>query len=467
MKCSFYLLLLILNLGVFILNIVAYDNATQYINDFTLFLSSVMAIVIHFMLKDSQKNKNPLLALMSFLLIVFFQFRVFSLGYTEYSIVLSRSNSNHVDINYSFFYILCATLIIWYALHFSLPKLEKIKLNCPDKINSSSMLKLVYVSMFLLVIPYLNIPGISSLVSILQSLFFKTPVLLMIAFAFFLKHRDNRSQLIYFIISVFLFFILQTLAGSRSGILTLFYVFVPSLFIQGKVFIKVKHILIGIFLLPVSIFLFTFSTYMRQMDMQKSSIVEKITFVSEAAELQRDLDLKTTLSPVFDRIGFFDYAVETIKQKDAFAAFLNPIFCIKSIVDNVLTPGFDVFGIPKSSNAMRLYYNNLPLLKSSLKMQEYQSDEFTIFGESYVMFYGWFSLIPIFFIFKLFKKMYVIYLKRGNYIKMAFIVYLFIILFNSFGIDWFIFDLVSVLLTYYIFKLICYRHIVSSEILKK
>jgi hypothetical protein len=132
-----------------------------------------------------------------------------------------------------------------------------------------------------------------------------------------------------------------------------------------------------------------------------------------------------------------------------------------SIIDG-LTPGFDVFNVPKSSNSLIGIYGNSGLLKRNDTFYDYQSDQFNVYGEFYVAFYKWFSLIPLFifsFIFSFF------YYKLSNnesisLIWKCFILFQFFNWLRSFGTDWLFIYLIIEYLSYKIFIILFEKKIV-------
>ena len=130
---------------------------------------------------------------------------------------------------------------------------------------------------------------------------------------------------------------------------------------------------------------------------------------------------------------------------------LNFEYYLMSIFDNVLSPGFNLFDTPKFANALIFIYDNKgPPSFKSLISGNYQSDQLTIFGEFYNLLGGWFS-IGIFIILGYFLQKLILRNSRNKfyfYLKNAFIINAFYILINSFGLDWFLFNIISLFFSY-------------------
>jgi hypothetical protein len=158
---------------------------------------------------------------------------------------------------------------------------------------------------------------------------------------------------------------------------------------------------------------------------------------------------------IYERIGYFDFTCEMVTNKRNLSQVINPLNEIRSIIDNALTPGFDLFDQARMSHLVSKYYvykRNIP--KTKFMQLNYQSDELTLFGESYL-------LLPlpinIFFVFLVGLVFRILWIQRGNMsvlkrlIRRAIAIYLFEELLSSYGIDWFILDTICMYITYKIF----------------
>ena len=88
-------------------------------------------------------------------------------------------------------------------------------------------------------------------------------------------------------------------------------------------------------------------------------------------------------------------------------------------------------------------------------MEDYQSDMFTLFGEYYVLFKGYGSLIALFIIAYIFKIIYLSIKAKDTFslcYYRAFILYIFYgFWLNSFGTDWLIIETIRLLISSIIF----------------
>jgi len=153
---------------------------------------------------------------------------------------------------------------------------------------------------------------------------------------------------------------------------------------------------------------------------------------------------------MFDRVGYLDMAADMIANSDKYNVVIDPIYYTKSVIDNVLTPGYDVFDVPRAANNTVSIYNNIPLLNKSMVDNYYQSDMFTIFGEFYVLFKGYFAVFACF-LMGFFSKLLFEAINFSNmmwhYSFRAIFFKLYVLSLWSFGLDWQLEDLLFFLIS--------------------
>jgi hypothetical protein len=139
-----------------------------------------------------------------------------------------------------------------------------------------------------------------------------------------------------------------------------------------------------------------------------------------------------------DRIGYLDYNSEVIENADKYRVIINPSVYFKSLIDNILTPGFDIYNQPKIQYLLAyVYQNRQDSPKKSMIENSYQSDAIGIFGESYILF-GVFGLAFIAICAHIFQ--YILnqldgFQGFGFYFLKVYVVLIFYELILSFGID--------------------------------
>lgn len=103
----------------------------------------------------------------------------------------------------------------------------------------------------------------------------------------------------------------------------------------------------------------------------------------------------------FARLGYFDFGAEIFAHKKEYQSIFNFNFYAKSIVDNLLTPGFDLFDTPKVTNSLVFYYGFIGIpSKIYITPDNYQSDQIDIYSEFYSLFGSLFLfryLLPLIF----------------------------------------------------------------------
>ena len=145
-----------------------------------------------------------------------------------------------------------------------------------------------------------------------------------------------------------------------------------------------------------------------------------------------------------------------IKNKEQYNKFINVGYYIKSIIDNVLTPGFNIFNTPKVSHAIPSIHSDYSLLtQEDIIGAGYQSNMLTIYGEYYALFGGYPALFFFFIFAYIFKRSYLLITNRDPFLYNLYrvlILYVYYQCINSFGMDWIIFDLLRISVVVVLFK---------------
>jgi hypothetical protein len=304
-------------------------------------------------------------------------------------------------------------------------------------------------------------PRIVSLVGV----FISPPTILLMALCYFILFRRSLSKRVAIAIAglILLEITVHTLAGSRSGIVTLIQnVMVALLAIAGCIRLKK-----GLFFLlcasspilgALLVGAFAISTYNRAhiygAGISSVDVGQTVELAGEAsAELSENSELDVVLPPVFDRAGFFDYSAEIIAHSDRYDEAFNLSAYTKSIFDNLLTPGFDVYDQPRISTALQFIYGDLGKPSKEMLTESYQSDQFGIYGEYYALL-NWASL-PLFFLTAALLKLIYVQLRRENpfVLTMMRIVVLsvWIKIIDSYGLDWTIIETVPLITAIYLY----------------
>lgn len=458
-----------LNIGLWFLMCLVYwyVGNNEYVNIGTVIINTCLIIVNLFILHYLQRRNNPLLLILTFIITIFYVFRIITLNYTEFSEVLSKWDISHSELNGAFFYLLFAVIFLAIGLSRGRDVVCLANKSDLDRYINKNRIKWLMIIVMISSFSSRGIPGIGAIFSLLTNLFLNIQLIALLCLVYIiiaykdLARRDRLQFLMIFGIYVLLF----TLGGSRSAIVYVSIMVMIALLATIPVIkIKMKWLMIlGITVLPIACFFFLFATLIRQTNSREMSIYEKVQLVSKLSDdLDNKIDnkdeaVKYMLSPIFDRVGFYDYATEIIVKADVYSETIDVGQLLKSIVDNVFTPFFDYFDTPKLANSFLFTYRGLgtPSLKGLQSGDvSYQSDQLTVFGELFLLFGGWFSLILYFPLGVLLKRFYV-YLCNSlsvfSYFRSALFLYLFYLLINSFGLDWLMFDALSALISYLFF----------------
>ena len=433
-------------------------GSNYYVNELTIILTAISSIVLVYIIKDGYKNDNPLLIVLSVWSLMYIYVRVLTLHYTEYSLVFQGYGLNVTDVNKTLTIITLGVLGLWIGLHFKkIRSISSLQLDFSKK-EAKLMLCFYWISMGAYLFSAMNIPVISGISSIVSPMILNIHIVsncFLVYFMLFKDNMDKRDSYI-FIASIVFFLLVRLLEGSRAALLEI----VKSLCYISLVLkydsIKSRYIVLSIIMIPVALFFFAATTYMRQLNATNLSVREKVEIFSEVYHRDVSLFEKETLAPVFDRLGFLDYCAMPCSRRDVFKEFVNIRTEFESIVDNALTPGFDVFDAPKISNIQEYYLDNGKVIKKSEQAKyDYSSSEFTIFGEYYVL-GGPFFYFPIIILIGYFFKRLWLKFDRQITIKSLYnkviLLYIFEALLTSFGTDWICYRVVCAIITLYIYN---------------
>lgn len=456
---DFNAILMILN-GIISLAPIVVSSTSAFVGGYTDWWTNVWAVVLglqtHSALILERRRRDPLVLIVAFVMVAYFSLRIVTLSLYATSATLSRFLCTPQGINKSLIVIIMANFALYAGL-------MVVRQGTTMRTDTGSWratsvgrcIALIGITIIAVYSPQAGALGSIPLFPIAVS-FLSQGIVIPMTMAYCLLFRRTIPRLGIQIIFVLILgeAFLHFLAGSRSAIhaLLINYLLV-TLAINGGIKIPRKTMLIALallpVLLPVAMESFSISTYIRaNRESSQLKLKESVEISREYRLIAADADLEAKLIPMFDRIGFLDYSADLIINREAYSAAINPSAYIRSIIDNLLTPGFDVFDQPKIGNSIRAVYENRePIAKSELSL-EYQSDQLGIYGELFVLF-GYFS-IPVFFILGFLANMLYFGVSSPDpfvrVIKRVIIVVTFLSLLNSFGLDWVLIDLVVLII---------------------
>ena len=188
---SIYRLFKIINIIFVILMIFTYlsigDNS--YINKWSIFLGVIMCIISHFVLSDAERNKNHLLCILAYIMVLHYELRVITLNYTEYSFIFgTRFPVNTNQINTTFFYCILAYLVCWFSFHYSTKNIH-VKSGSKETLKKKAarnVLIILYGSFTLQEMNGLGLPFVAQIVGIASTFFLNAAFILLFGFSFFI-----------------------------------------------------------------------------------------------------------------------------------------------------------------------------------------------------------------------------------------------------------------------------------------
>jgi hypothetical protein len=191
------------------------------------------------------------------------------------------------------------------------------------------------------------------------------------------------------------------------------------------------------------------------------------TAMASAADLSIATSLDLILPPVLSRAGFFDYAAEVIAHREQYRSAINLSSYGKSIVDNILTPGFDVYDQPKISNALHFIYGAMGEPSKERSSEDYQSDQLGVYGEFYDLF--GFACLPILCAGAYLLKRSYARLRSANpfglMMKRVVVLFVFERMVDSYGIDWTMLETIALATAIFIYaQLFAIRRSRTSEV---
>jgi len=425
------------------------DN--PYINRETIVLALLLCLQTHLALFFEKKQRDPFVILLAFIMILYFSLRIFTLVLYPYSDVFSRFPYDASDSNYAIVFILVANTCLYLGFYKVKGKASPIPF---DHWKATTPVRALFLVLVVGLFAYTkdnywtagNVPQVFLFLEVLS---YPTTVFLMaLAYCIAFARSIGRSFTLTIIVLLVIEILLHTLAGSRGVIVSVLeQLMVVLLALGGSIRLRKRYVISGVVLMPVLILLlvgvFFVSTFVRvnrgiqsPLDVAQAINLSGEAFSGVSAEGVEEV----VLPPIFARAGFFDYSAEIIAHSEPYGGVISLPTYFKSIVDNVLSPGFDVFDQPKISNALVFVYGSQGTPSKATVAGQYRSDQLGVYGELYALF-GYAS-IPLFFgLGFLLKRIYVRLKEKDTFdlaLKRVIILVVFGWIINSYGLDWII-----------------------------
>lgn len=414
------------------------------------------------MLWYEKRKRDPFILILVGMTLVFYMVRIVTLLYIPWSLALNRYPITPNDLNYSLQFIFFSNAVIFLGLIAVRGKIIFREIGYIEEKPANPFL-IIMVLLFLIIFNYfvlMRLEFLGRIASYLSGIFLNVYVLILLTVLYLIINFSKiaRVHKNILIIVVAFYIISMTLIGSRAALLVLLQLtFFGCLSVKGRIMLDTKFILIGIALAILSTFIFVAATYIRTVGYDPKTFIsmQRLDAAKEySAYTEGDVEL--LLRPIFDRMGYLGYATDLITNNEEYSKIINPTYYLKSIIDNGLTPGFDIFDVPRASNALRYIYTGLSDRPTHEDItEEYSSEMFSLYGEYYILFGGYPALIFIFIFSYMFKS---VYLRVKNKDVFSFYLYrtLILLIFHnwliSYGMDWMVIELIAIFITLFLFK---------------
>jgi hypothetical protein len=444
----------------------AQNNA--YIDQNTILLGLLLSLQTHLALQVERARRDPFVILLAFITILYFSLRIYTLSLYSFSNVFRRYTYGPEDSNFALVFIIIANIFL-YTGFFCVRFRRNAAIESRDWRPTASA-RVVALMVISLIYFYCSAiywtPEDEPRILLLSGIFISPPIILLMSLSYFLLFRKTlgRKAAIAIGTLILLEIAVHTLAGSRSGVTTLIEnIMLALLAIAGCIKFRRGYFILGCALAPIILALliatFTISTFNRvHREARSLDVGQSIELAGEASDtLGANAEWEIVLPPIFDRAAFFDFSAEIIAHADVYKDVFNLSTYAKSIVDNLLTPGFDVYDQPKLSSTLVFVYAGLGTpskLMTEMDSENYHSDQFGVYGELYALL-GYASL-PLFFLIAFGLKRLYVRLGSGNPFALAMkrlvVLSIFVKIVNSYGMDWTIIEMLPFVVAIYLYK---------------
>lgn len=460
------------NVFILIYTIIYYLNngLPRLLNASSILLYVLLALQISTFLIYEKLKKNPFIVLLCIINIFFISTRIFTIQYNEifdYSGVLNRINlAKPEDINIALIYIFTSNWAIFFGVvgykNSSSTNEQSVEISAGSHSKRLKSFNVLFLILIVFSLVGINTNGVWGILNYIFSPF--NALLISVYFLSDCKSSiaENRNKKIILLILIAVYLTIITVNGSRAALILFAQLYIYCSLATGSLKISKRLLIFSPLAIVLAIYLFGVATAMRGISLAEpnNNLIERVRqgyeFIS-SRDVSDDLILAAV--PAFDRAGFLDPTVDLIKNAEHYKNVINLASEFKSIVDSALTPGFDVFNIAKMSNALSGVYNNEPARLSRSNELSYQSDQLSVYGEYYLIFYGWLSLPFIYFSALAFTKVYNKICGIKNHelriICASYVLSLFYNWIISYGLDWIItYILLDVISLYLFLKII-------------
>ena len=451
--------------GLFVFQCTRFEG-NEYVNKDTMLLGIVLCLQTHIALRLEGRRRNPFIILLTFSMLFYYSLRLLTLSLYPFSVVFDRYPYAASNSNFALIFIIVANVFLYASFH--IVRFKRNYVVNASEWRAASPWRVVFLVLAAIIFAYFsgiywtedNVPRVLNFLTI----FLSQNIVLLMTLSYYLLFRKSLTKKVALTLAVLIVtdMVAHTLMGSRGAIVSIIqnYILV-TLAIGSCIQIGRKYLILGFVLFPVVLALlvasFAISTYNRAYRDSASSLN-----LSQAVELARESSSAFSVDSIVDtvmpliaaRAGFFDFSAEIIAHRDEYNSVINLSSYGKSIVDNILTPGFDVYDQPKISNALQFVYSDLGPPSKERESESYQSDQLGMYGEFYALF-GYASLPLFFLVGYLFQRVYVGMRSANPFVltmKRVIVLFVFVRMLDSYGVDWTILETLPLVAAIYIYR---------------
>lgn len=440
--------------------------ASDYLDRGTLALGLVLCLQTQIALFLERRRRDPFFLLLAFWMILYYELRVYTLAVLPYSVVFDRFAYDATDSNFALLFILLANCAI-YAGFYSVHLRNKLAINIGE-MRARAPSAVIVLLLAAILFAYFrggfwtpeNVPRALNFLAIFLG---PEMVILMALVYLWLFGKSLPRMFVYSIAGlIFVDIFAHTLWGSRSAIMGFAQVFLfTALAVLGVIRVRLRLVAIGIVMLPalmaVLVATFTIASYNRiaQAGATSLDVGRALQFARESSSEITDSPLvDLLLPPIAARAGYFDFSAEMIAHHEQYSQVMSFDAYARSFIDNIFTPGFDIYDQPKTANALRFVYLGLGTPSKAQVSEAYHSDQIGLYGEVYA-FLG-FAALPVLLVGAwALKRLYVNLRDRNPFLlgaKRALVLFVFLRCLDSFGVDWIVGEMIPYIVAIFTFS---------------
>jgi hypothetical protein len=441
----------------------------RYVNGLTLLLGLALALLVHSGLSKRRTAVDPFVVVLLYYVTTYYTLRVVTLSVFDTSDVFRRFPYGPQDTNYALTFIIACNVSMLCGFGLMQKQgsmLSHTLLGWRNACNVQIFLRTLHLVLLLSVIG--GVTGALDWISefrILRVLsFFLQPTTLLILAGSYLVvfyHETPKRYFVSYFAQLLVVMSDLIMQGSRGQIVYFIEIFALILIANEHFRFSRQWVSRGLKLTPllllVLVLSYNFATLQRSNNGKEEGRQLAVALDNLYGAITNGdgvNDFMGNIGHIFSRVGYLDLSAEVIAHKQQYGSIFSASYYAKSFVDNVLTPGFDVFDTPKVAYSMIFKYQNLnqgvPSKSYLLENNVYNSDQLGIYGEMYALF-GWYSLLLLFlFAYSLKWGYYNLRFSENRYeevVKRLLILVFFINFINSFGVDWMVVQTIPFILT--------------------